>query len=355
VAEYLSGYPRGDAITIRNLLTHTTGIPDYLYLGNAYLTMDGPAALDELVASFSGEELELPPGGRFINSNSGNVLFTKTIETVTGREYCDFIEGEILRPAGMLRSEARCEDDAAKDSRARGYHFTCEGYMPVPGWDSSKAVGAGAITSTAEDLLAWSRALFAGKVLRPASLAALIEPTAASRVTNAMGWYRKSFLERDRVYHGGYIFGFRSDLTIYPSEGVTIVVLSNVDTAQTRRMAEDIAAIIFGAPYEMPAFRTPAPVDPCVYPRYAWTYDTSEVFGTGARMILFSQGDTLWYRSNTPYNSLGQPIHIYPESTAVFFDRTGTARYEFEVGRDGTAEAIVTSNDAESYRFPRVR
>jgi hypothetical protein len=120
-------------------------------------------------------------------------------------------------------------------------------------------------------------------------------------------------------------------------------------------MAEDIAAVVFGAPYRLPSVRTPVPIGEGVYPRYAGAYDTSEAFGAGARMDVVADGDRLWYRSNRLYDSLALPIHLYPVSPTVFFDRTGTASYEFVLGSDGSAEAIVVSDGPVSSRFPRVR
>ncbi|HOX31605.1 MAG TPA: serine hydrolase domain-containing protein [Spirochaetales bacterium] len=355
VARHLPGFPRGEAITIRQLLTHSSGIPDYLYLGDAYLELGEPGSLDALVATFSGEKPDFEPGQKFAYSNSGYVLCAKIIERASGRAYADYVEERILRPAGMSGSGLRYESLAALGGKAVGYHFTGEGYVPTPPWHSSKAAGAGAVCSSAEDLLAWSRSLLSGKVIGPASLAAMLEPTALSRKSYGMGWYRRPFLGRDRIYHGGYLFGFRSDLSIYPAEGLTIVLLSNVDTAPTRLMAEDLARIVFGEPWQAPSFKAATSIDASAYPRYAGTYDTSEVFGPGATMSVYAEGEALWYRSNTLYDSLALPIHIYPESPSSFFDKTGTARYEFIAGGDGKAEAIRISDGEDSFAFKRIR
>lgn len=353
VSRYLPGLFEGKGITIRHLLTHTSGLPDFIFFPGAFEAFREPAAPGELLASIDEPALEFEPGTKFRYSNSGFVVLGRIVEAVSGMEYADFLETELFRAAGMSAAGCDYEAGIGTDGFAVGYHYTGESYVPVPPWDSTWAAGAGAIYASAADLYSWSRALARGRILGDRSRALLFGPTPQSRNAYGMGWYLRPNKDRARTYHGGYIFGFRSDFTRYPDEAVDIIVLGNVDQAPTRRMAEDLAAILFGTPYEPPVPRVAAPPDAAAYRKFEGVYDTSEIFGEGASMRVHAEGTRLWYQGNTIYDSLGLPMYIYPLSEGGFFDKTGDVKYEFVSGKDGTAEALIISDLDESYRFPK--
>ena len=353
ISKYVPGRFTGEGITVRHLLTHTSGLPDFIFFPDAFNEFARPAALDDIIAAIDAEALEFEPGSKFRYSNSGYAVLTKVIETASGETYAEYVEKNLFRAAGMSASGCGYEAGFGTDGFATGYHFTGESYVPVPSWDSSWAAGAGTVYASAADLYAWSRALSRGRILGAASLDLLFGPTEQSRSAYGMGWYLRANQGKRRTYHGGYIFGFRSDFTRYPDEEIDIIVLSNVDQAPTRRIAEDLAAILFGTPYELPVPRVPAARDTSAYKTYEGVYDTSEIFGEGADMRVQTDGSRLWYQSNTVYDSLGLPIYIYPDSSGGFFDKTGDVLYEFLPGKGGYAEALVASDPYEGYRFPR--
>src|SRR5262245_19463864 len=104
LANYLPGYPRGEAITIHQLLTNTSGIPDYITAEGFSRTMSRPHTVDELIASFKDRPLLFNPGERFGYSNSGWVLLGALIERLAGKPYGDYVREHIFAPAGMERS-----------------------------------------------------------------------------------------------------------------------------------------------------------------------------------------------------------------------------------------------------------
>ncbi len=354
VSGHLPGLFEGKGITIRHLLTHTSGLPDYILFPGAFEAFAEATDPDVLLASIAAGDLEFEPGTKFRYSNSGYVVLGRVVEAASGMTYSEFLRTELFRPAGM--SDACCDYEAglAVGDVSVGYHFTGEDYVPVPPWDSSWAAGAGAVCASAVDLYSWSRALARGGILDDRSRDLLFGPTPQSRNAYGMGWYLRPKDGRARTYHGGYVFGFRTDFTRYPGEAVDVIVLSNIDQAPARRMSEDLAAILLGIPYEPPKLRVPAPAESSGYGNLTGVYDTSEIFGDGASMQVWAEGTRIWYRGNTVYDSLGLPMHIYPLAEGGFFDKTGDVKYEFVLGRDGTAEAVVVSDAYESYRFPRI-
>src|SRR5262245_58847839 len=104
LAAYLSGYPHGEMITIHQLLTNTSGIPDYITAEGFSHTMGRPHTIDELIGSFKDRPLLFSPGERFGYSNSGWVLLGALIERLAWMPYGDYVREHILAPAGMERS-----------------------------------------------------------------------------------------------------------------------------------------------------------------------------------------------------------------------------------------------------------
>ncbi|TVP53823.1 MAG: class A beta-lactamase-related serine hydrolase, partial [Gemmatimonadales bacterium] len=122
LTRFLPDYPTGDhPITVRHLLNHTSGIPNYTALGAAWLsgiTLD--RSHDEMLALFQDEPLDFEPGQRFAYSNSGYYLLGMVIEEVTGRPYDEFMEEDIFEPLG-LRDTSYCWERPIVARRARGY------------------------------------------------------------------------------------------------------------------------------------------------------------------------------------------------------------------------------------------
>ncbi len=354
LSRYLPEYPGGDRITARHLLGHSSGIPDYVQLPGAFAAMAEPIDLDGLISLFSGESLEFAPGRGFRYSNSGYVLCAKLIEAISGLDCAVFLQNRVLEPAGMTSSGWGAPEPGRGTPLAVGYHYTGEGYERAPGWDPSRAAGAGALYATVEDLYSWGKAIATGSALSAPSLEAMLSPTAESGGRYSMGWYVGEFLGRRRIYHGGHIFGYRGQLCLYPEEGTTIVVLSNVDQADVERIAEGLSKILFGMAVSMPARKTSAPADPARFASYLGLYDTSEVFGPGATMRVTAEGDRLSYRSNTIYDSLALPMYIYayPGGGDLFFDATSATRYRFIAAADGRPGWIEIKDGSDIARFP---
>ncbi len=119
---YLPDYPRpnGDKITIRHLLTHTSGIPDYTNFPEVILKRTQPLSTEYLIDLFKNWPLEFEPGSKFSYSNSGYLLLGEIIEKISGQSYEAFLEHEILKPLGMNDS-GYARREAAYPNRASGY------------------------------------------------------------------------------------------------------------------------------------------------------------------------------------------------------------------------------------------
>ena len=160
LAEYIPDYPRGDEITISQLLNHTSGIVDYvndMVYGNPNYMAD-PITIEALIDRFKYEPLEFDPGTQYDYSNSGYVLLAYIIEQTSGMSFYEYIEMEILTPLEMNDSVA--DWDTEFSNRAPGYYSPSEISEPLryPDVHHTNIVGTGNLFSTVEDLYLWYQA-----------------------------------------------------------------------------------------------------------------------------------------------------------------------------------------------------
>ncbi len=244
VAKYLDGVPAPwRPITLRQLLTHTSGIPDTGELpkkvNREWELFDFTPTM--LFDQMRDRPLDFEPGTKFKYCNTGYLLLGWIIERVSGQTYREFVKQSLLDPAGMA--------DSGYDSggtiiprRASGYEVGTR--MHNANYIDMRAPGAaGGLYSTTGDLLKWSRALFGGKLLKPDSLEAMTTP---GKGGYAFGLQVGSKNGRKRYAHAGGINGFGSFLAYFPASDVTIVVLSNVAGPAAPQLEERLEQIYFG-------------------------------------------------------------------------------------------------------------
>ncbi|MFN2141126.1 MAG: serine hydrolase domain-containing protein, partial [Candidatus Promineifilaceae bacterium] len=130
VSNYLPDYPGGEQISIHQLLTHTAGVPNYTRRADLAQVVQTPIALDDLLAEFSNQPLDLSPGQQFSYSDSGYVILAKIIEVVAGQAYADFIQSQLLDVVGMSRSGYDYLHDEL-DEPAVGYQMSPAGAQPA--------------------------------------------------------------------------------------------------------------------------------------------------------------------------------------------------------------------------------
>lgn len=231
-------------ITIHQLLTHTSGIPDFVGLPGYEATKGQPTTPEELISRFSDEPMEFKPGTRWRYSNSGYILLGYIIELASGQPYSEFIEDNIFEPLGMADSGY----DYNQEVRTKGYtgegaHWREADYLHV-----SVPYAAGALYSTVEDLLRWDQALYSEGLVPQALLDAMFSPFAESPIGRfGYGWIISTDRGRQLIHHGGGGDGFKSMIARYPDNRVTIILLSNRQSMNPRPISSTIAQEVFGA------------------------------------------------------------------------------------------------------------
>lgn len=212
-------------ITLHHLLTHTSGIPNVTSLPEFAKYQLSATTVEKTIALVRDKPLDFAPGERMTYSNSGYLVLGHVIERVTGQDYASFLKANILDPLGMA--------DTGLDSNATVMARRAAGYTPGPDGlvnagfaHMSVPHAAGAMYSTAEDLLRWERGLFGGKLLSPGSLRKMTTPF---KNNYALGVSVITLNGKTRITHGGGIQGFNTALAYDPDARITVVVLANVN------------------------------------------------------------------------------------------------------------------------------
>ena len=341
ISTYLPDYPNGEQITVHHLLNHTSGIPNYTELDNFEQTTKIKVTLDDLIARFSGEPLEFTPGERYRYTNSGYVVLTKIIETVSGHSYADYLQHHILEPLGMVDS-GYDRQEVILPHRASGYIFSGEAYQNADFVDMSWPSGAGGMYSTIEDLYKWEQGLYTDTVLSASSREMMFTPKVVVRAEeDGKGYYHGyggiicTHYERKLLYHGGGIDGFSTRIARYPDERISIIVLTNIDAASATPVvpiANDLAAILFGEPYELPKQRQAIALDPAIYDAYVGQYELEP----GWVMTVTKESSRIFMQWT------GQErVEMFPESSTKFFVKVIDAQRTFVVDETGKASHVI--------------
>lgn len=222
---------RGNKVTLRNLLNHTSGIHDFTETREfPVLVSNRVFPRDSAYALIKTYPFDFASGSAQLYSNSGFWLLGLVVEKASGMSYEDYVEKKIFEPLGMKRS-TYCDSYANIERRAHGYRTRNGQIMRAPTSVHTWGFAAGSLCSTAADMITWLKALHGGKVLSPASYAELTTPGqlnewATLRYGMGLGVYR-DFNGLQLFEHGGINAGFWAQVNWYPASQTGIVVLTN--------------------------------------------------------------------------------------------------------------------------------
>jgi CubicO group peptidase (beta-lactamase class C family) len=168
VAKYYPDLTRANDISLYDLMTHTSGYPDYYPLDFVDRRIRKPIALDQLLAEYAGGKLDFEPGTRWSYSNTGYILLGRVIEKVSKEPMRQFLDRRILKPLGMKHSVFEPNSEGAR--LAHGHtSFALGPAEPASREADGWLHAAGGLWSSVSDLARWDLALMEGKVLKPES------------------------------------------------------------------------------------------------------------------------------------------------------------------------------------------
>jgi CubicO group peptidase (beta-lactamase class C family) len=224
-------------ITPHHLLTHTSGIPELLGLPDFQARKTLPTTLEETIARFRNLPLEFEPGTQGRYSNSGYVLLARMTELMANRPFVQFLQERLLTPLGLANTGTDTHRSILPH-RVQGYARFREGLGRADYIDMSVATGGGSLYSTAADLQRWSIALHKTRFLTPELYRRMTQPTFHNY------GYGVEIRDEDggRIFgHGGGMEGFSAFLQYRERDGLVAVVLSNLNTNVTGRLANQLA------------------------------------------------------------------------------------------------------------------
>lgn len=252
IAKYVADLPpTWQAITLHQLLTHTSGIPNYAEMPRVDQILNRTGATPkELVEVAATKPLEFTPGLQLRYTNTGYVLLGMVIEKVSGVSYADFLQKNIFMPLAMTNSGYDKQFPILKE-RASGYMRRDGQTINAEFIDMSIPNAAGSIYSTVEDLYRWNEAFANGKLLSENStrqMFALYPETLLQGMHYGYGVVLAERFGRALYYHGGGVKGFESVIQRYTKDKVCIIVLENIDPSAPWEIGDRIASELFGIP-----------------------------------------------------------------------------------------------------------
>jgi len=256
LSKYIPDFPRGDEVSLRHLLTHTSGIHNYTDEPDFVSRVTNATTTEAIIEEIKNDSFDFDPGTKWRYDNSGYLLLGYIVEKVSGQSYGDFLHKNFFQPLGMTntgvyRAHPGLPNEALGYSLGRSastWIFWGEGFClgnrrfeKALNWNMSWAGGAGALYSTVEDLDRWNEGVFNGRVLDAASLKAAFTPvkmpfwerTAFAIAFNergigyGFGWLVSRRRGLQEISHSGGLHGFKSCLLRVPDEKFTVVVLAN--------------------------------------------------------------------------------------------------------------------------------
>jgi CubicO group peptidase (beta-lactamase class C family) len=349
--------PAWDRITVRNLLTHTSGIPNFTALASYHDLQVSPTSPDKIIAMLKERPLDFEPGEKMLYSNSGYVVLGAIIERVTGGSYAEFVTKNLFAPLGMTDS-GYDSNTAIIPRRAAGYTSGPAGPLNAGYIHMSVPHAAGALYSTTLDLLKWEQALFGGKVLQPASLQKMTTPF---KNDYAFGLLVHTTKEgRKVVEHNGGIDGFNTHLAYYPDSKITVIVLANLNGQAPAQIGSSLESLAHGdALPQVTERREGTPPDAAIPAPRAHAAITlsieklSRLVGTydmqgGVTMSIALEGDHLTTQLS------GQPaFRIFAESESTFFLRVVDATLEFDRNASGAVAGVTLRQGSVTNRGTR--
>jgi len=329
-----------DGVTVRHLLTHTSGIPNFTAFDDFADSKTLATTLPELIARFRDRPLDFQPGQGWAYSNSGYILLTAVIERVSGKPYAAFVSEALFQPLGMTDS-GYDSHAAILPRRASGYTPSARGVVNADYVDMSVPQGAGGLYSTTRDLLKWEQGLFGGRILNPASLAQLLTPV---RNDYAMGLEVVRAGEGSIVRHNGGIEGFNTWMGHDTAGGMTVIVLGNLNGPESDKLGADLMTLARGGSVSLPGERQAVALGPEALQAYVGVYQLAPTFAITVSVV---DGKLMGVATGQP------PFELFAEGQDAFFVRVVDARITFTRDAAGAVAGLVLHQNGRDMPAPK--
>lgn len=237
-----------EAITVRHLLNHTSGIRDYLQLAYLKGFGDDDYYTDDDIMNWlvNQSDLNFKPGEEFLYSNSGYWLLGQIVNKVSGMNMADFAQKEIFEPLGMNNTHFHNDHTQIVKNRASGYVPDKSETYKIS-MTTLDMIGDGGIFTTINDIKKWDDAYYESRVLSREFWSMMTQQGVLNNgevIDYASGLMISKYKGLKTVRHGGAFVGFRAELLRFPEQKISIAIFANRGDANPSRMANQVADII---------------------------------------------------------------------------------------------------------------
>ena len=256
VGQYVPGLTRGDEVTIRQILSHTSGYQDYWPEDYLMTPMVKPTTAQQILDTWAKKPLDFEPGTQWQYSNTNYVIAGAIVEKVSGEKLMDFLGEQIFHPLGM-HSVWNSDQDKLTQTDATAYYRHAFGPLRVApkegrGW----MFAAGELAMTAHDLALWDESVLAESVLKPESYNQMftdVKLKSGKETHYGLGVQVETRAGHRSIEHSGEVSGFVSDNVVLIDDGVAVAVLTNQDAVGAASTIADLAApVVAGYPLTAP-------------------------------------------------------------------------------------------------------
>lgn len=230
VGKYVPGLTRGDEVTIRQILSHTSGYQDYWPEDYLMKPMEQPTTAQEILDRWAKKPLDFEPGTQWQYSNTNYVIAGLIVEKVAGQKLMDFLQEHIFHPLGM---RSAWDSDQTKLTQADATPYIRYALAPLrqaPKEGAGWTFAAGELAMTAQDLALWDESLIARTLLKPESYQEMFTEVKLKDGKGTQYGLGVSVADLDGhrdISHSGEVTGFVSDNEVLVDDGVAVVVLTN--------------------------------------------------------------------------------------------------------------------------------
>jgi CubicO group peptidase (beta-lactamase class C family) len=311
-------------ITIDQLLRHTSGLAEKSASRGEETTSSA------IVAGYIKEPTLFRAGTKWQYNNANYHVLGYIVEKISGMQYGEFLDKKIFKPAGMRHSRL-ADNTTLIFNRPAGYRIEKKGVVNDKIANVDLFFAAGGIVSTTEDLLAWTTALYEGKLLKKETLARAFEPGILSDgkpVQYGYGWHLQDIQGSAAHRHGGSVPGFIAEAVYLPAEQVYVVMLLN---AQSRKQVVAISRVIAALAIDKPFPFKERVVDTKLFARLQGVYENSY---KETAVITVHENKVYFQRPG------GRRYQIRPASEREFFFDEGYVVLEFYIDASGAVTGL---------------
>jgi len=249
VAKWIPGLTDGDHVTIRELLSHTSGYQDYWPQDYVPPEMERPTTPDAILARWAKRPLDFAPGAKWQYSNTNFVIAGLIVQKASGTPFFQFLRDNVLRKVGIT-SAVDFDQSGPSSVQPVGYlRYALGPLHPAPSTGPNWMFGAGELAMTASDLARWDISIITQSLLSPASYHALETTTLLNSGLSSgygLGVDVTSFNGHRLIEHDGEVSGFTAENMVFPDDSVAVVVLTNQDAAPASgAIGSQVAQLLF--------------------------------------------------------------------------------------------------------------